>query len=59
MSRARRLTEPTKRKCSQCGGDLPPTDSAPPVKSEYDNSHVCADCKTNQLIEIYFNGNSR
>ncbi len=50
--RAKNLTEPTKKKCSNegCNGDLPNTTFAPPVKSAVTNKEICAQCKVDELI---------
>lgn len=49
--RAKRITEPTKRKC-ECGSDLPNTMSAPPVKSEITGREICPDCKLKELYRM-------
>lgn len=50
MSQAKKKTEPRKKKCFSCGGDLPNTSFAPPIR-DADGKEICPDCK---LVEIYF-----
>ena len=44
--RAKNLTEPGKKKCSNkdCNGDLPNTMFAPPIKSGITGKEICPDC---------------
>lgn len=50
--RAKDLTEPGKKKCSNkgCNNDLPNTTFAPAVKSESTKRQICVDCKVAELI---------
>lgn len=49
MMRARYLTQPKKKKCSNCQGDLPNTTAAPPVLSQETGKEICADCKLGEF----------
>lgn len=53
--RANKLTEPTKKKC-ECGGDLPNTMFAPPLKSVRTNKEICPDCKTFEIVDVLLSG---
>ena len=50
--RAKNLTEPGKKKCSNegCNNDLPNTMFAPPVKSDTTGKEICVDCKTMEIL---------
>jgi RNA polymerase subunit RPABC4/transcription elongation factor Spt4 len=51
--RAKRLTEPKKKKCSNCQGDLPNTENAPPIKSDETKLEICPECKVNEILGAF------
>ncbi len=52
--RARYLTQPKKKKCSNCHNDLPNTYAAPPVTSSDTKKEICAECKLDELYASFW-----
>ena len=51
--RAKKLTEPKKKKCTNCQGDLPNTENAPVIKSDVTNLEICPNCKVEEIIGTF------